>query len=334
MQYRQITSEERYAIAALRRQGLSVAGDRPRPRAGRPRRSAARWRATAAPTAATAPSPPASARSARRRRSRRNSHFGAAGVGAGRGAHRARLEPRAGRRLAARCTSCSRSATRPSTCYVWRDKHAGGELWRHMRQAGKKRRKRYGAYDSRGRLAGKRHISERPAEVEGRRRRRPLGDRHGEGRRPGPAQRGHPGRAQDRLPRDRQARASLRRRRDRAHHRADRPPPGRVRTVTADNGTEFHSYAEIEAATGALLLLRDPAPLLGAGHEREHQRPAAPVPAEAAEHGARHAGRLRRDRREAQRAAAEAARLQDPGGVLCTSQVGESVRSAGVALQT
>ena len=49
---------------------------------------------------------------------------------------------------------------------VWRDKHAGGELWRHMRQAGKRRRKRYGAYDSRGRLAGKRHISERPAEVE------------------------------------------------------------------------------------------------------------------------------------------------------------------------
>ena len=35
-----------------------------------------------------------------------------------------------------------------------------------MRQAGKKRRKRYGAYDSRGRLAGKRHISERPPEVE------------------------------------------------------------------------------------------------------------------------------------------------------------------------
>ena len=49
---------------------------------------------------------------------------------------------------------------------VWRDKHAGGKLWRHMRQAGKRRRKRYGAYDSRGRLAGKRHISERPAEVE------------------------------------------------------------------------------------------------------------------------------------------------------------------------
>ncbi|NTW29583.1 MAG: IS30 family transposase [Coriobacteriia bacterium] len=37
-----------------------------------------------------------------------------------------------------------------------------------MRQSSKKRRKRYRSYDSRGRLAGKRHISERPPEVESR----------------------------------------------------------------------------------------------------------------------------------------------------------------------
>lgn len=49
---------------------------------------------------------------------------------------------------------------------LWADKRAGGDLWRHLRQATKKRRKRYCAYDSRGRLAGKRHISERPAEVD------------------------------------------------------------------------------------------------------------------------------------------------------------------------
>lgn len=29
--------------------------------------------------------------------------------------------------------------------YVWADKAAGGELWRHMRQAVRKRRKRYGS---------------------------------------------------------------------------------------------------------------------------------------------------------------------------------------------
>src|SRR5664280_1749887 len=38
----------------------------------------------------------------------------------------------------------------------------------HLRQRAKKRRERYGAYDSRGKVAGKRHISERPASVEDR----------------------------------------------------------------------------------------------------------------------------------------------------------------------
>ena len=47
--------------------------------------------------------------------------------------------------------------------HVWRDKKAGGSLYIHLRCAQKKRRKGYGHYDSRGRLAGKRHISERPA---------------------------------------------------------------------------------------------------------------------------------------------------------------------------
>lgn len=50
--------------------------------------------------------------------------------------------------------------------YIWRDKANGGDLWKHLRQSVKRRRKRYNAYDSRGRLANKRHISERPATVE------------------------------------------------------------------------------------------------------------------------------------------------------------------------
>jgi len=39
---------------------------------------------------------------------------------------------------------------------------------------------------------------------------------------------------------------------------------GRVSTITADNGSEFHGYADVEAATRCRLLLRDPASLLGA----------------------------------------------------------------------
>ncbi len=45
----------------------------------------------------------------------------------------------------------------------------GGTLYCSLRHALKQRRKRYGAYDSRGRLAGKRMIRERPKGVEGRR---------------------------------------------------------------------------------------------------------------------------------------------------------------------
>ncbi len=49
---------------------------------------------------------------------------------------------------------------------IWRDKANGGTLWKHLRQSTKQQRKRYAAYDSRGRLANKRPISERPKSVE------------------------------------------------------------------------------------------------------------------------------------------------------------------------
>jgi transposase, IS30 family len=45
---------------------------------------------------------------------------------------------------------------------IKRDKRKGGRLFKHLRQASKKRRKGYGRPDSRGVLRGKRNISERP----------------------------------------------------------------------------------------------------------------------------------------------------------------------------
>jgi len=54
--------------------------------------------------------------------------------------------------------------------YVWADRRAGGTLYTHLRGARKQRRKRYGRYDSRGRHAGKRPITDRPAVVAARRR--------------------------------------------------------------------------------------------------------------------------------------------------------------------
>ncbi len=142
--------------------------------------------------------------------------------------------------------------------YLWRDKCAGGELWRHLRQATKKKRKRYRSHDSRGRLPGKRHIWERPAEVEDR---QVVG--HWE---------------IDTVKGDDQARHTVVTMVERAtgylaigklvrHTAADTTArcieligrhPGRVATITADNGSEFHSYADIEAATDALFYFATP----------------------------------------------------------------------------
>ena len=56
--------------------------------------------------------------------------------------------------------------------YILTDKHAGGDLHRHLR-CQKKRRKRYGSYDRRGKLKNRVSIDQRPAIVDTRQR---LGD--------------------------------------------------------------------------------------------------------------------------------------------------------------
>ena len=56
--------------------------------------------------------------------------------------------------------------------HIYDDKAQGGKLWQHLR-CQKKKRKRYGSYDRRGQIAGRRSIDERPTIVESKRR---LGD--------------------------------------------------------------------------------------------------------------------------------------------------------------
>jgi len=55
--------------------------------------------------------------------------------------------------------------------YILQNKKHGGELFKHLRIMPKVRRKRYNSHDSRGILPGKRHISTRPAAVETRKQR-------------------------------------------------------------------------------------------------------------------------------------------------------------------
>jgi IS30 family transposase len=57
--------------------------------------------------------------------------------------------------------------------YVLADKARGGSLYRHLRQSHKKRKKRYGSYNSRGHIKGRISIDERPAIVDDRKR---IGD--------------------------------------------------------------------------------------------------------------------------------------------------------------
>ena len=52
--------------------------------------------------------------------------------------------------------------------YIYSDKWQGGTLYTYLRIMPKRRRKRYNSRDSRGILPGKRHISERPSRVEDR----------------------------------------------------------------------------------------------------------------------------------------------------------------------
>jgi IS30 family transposase len=132
--------------------------------------------------------------------------------------------------------------------HTWNDKAAGGGLYKHLRCAAKKRRKRHNSYDSRGRLAGKRHISERPSWVE---KRKSIGHWEvdtvvGAGskdcvttlveRKTGLTMIGKlPDRCK--LSMSKRLRSLIRREK------------ASFNTITADNGTEFHDYESVEQAT-------------------------------------------------------------------------------------
>ena len=244
--YRQLTSGERNALSALKKQGCSQAEiaralGRHRSTIGRElRRNAktdgwyrpgdahdfARWR---------------------RSRSRRNRQFGQAEWALVEACLQEQWSPEqiSGWLKLWRLLSISHESIYR---YIWEDRKRGGTLYLHLRQSSKQRRKRYGHYDSRGRLAGKRPISERPPGAENRRR---IGHLEGDtvlgsgdthciltlvDRKTGYVM---IGKLSSRTVQDTNRRAiSL-------INGAPRP----VRTLTVDHGTEFHGYKQIEAAT-------------------------------------------------------------------------------------
>jgi IS30 family transposase len=244
MTYHQLTQEERYLITAQLMCGHSPARiarllDRHRSTIMRElRRNVTnhdgKYRAEKAHSYATA----------RRRRCRRRARFSAAEL-----AMVARLLRRKWSAEQISGVLKKRGTLRISHETIYRrirwDKKTGGDLWRHTRIMSKFGRKRYRSHDSRGVLPGKRTISERPQEVEARQH---LG--HWEGdtvmgsdmrhcvltlveRKTGYA-------IIKKLP------ARNKNAVTRATTRAIRRHCRQFKTLTLDNGTEFHDYAVLE----------------------------------------------------------------------------------------
>jgi IS30 family transposase len=165
MTYCQLTSGERYMLAALRKQGFNQSEiarslDRHRSTISREvRRNSSRLDGHYRPSKAQERT------QGRRSRSRRNLRFTAQDFAQ---VDELLCQQWSPEQVAGHLDRVGRLNISHETIYrhVWRDKREGGLLYTHLRGARKRRRKRYGSYDSRGRLAGKRPISERPAAVE------------------------------------------------------------------------------------------------------------------------------------------------------------------------
>ncbi len=257
MLYRQITFAERYTLGLLRQRGLCPAAiarvlGRHRSTIGREiRRNRTHHDGTYRPQLAD------SYARGRGSRSRRNRQFTPATWARIQALLREDWSPE---QIAGRLRLDQELAISHETIYryIWADKRGGGTLYQHLRGARKQRRKRYGRYDSRGRLAGKRPITTRPLAAETR------------------AEIGHW--EADTVLGAGQAGAcvlslverktgylllgQLRQRTSAAvNPRAEQlitAQPHPVRTITVDNGTEFHDYARLERATATRFYFATP----------------------------------------------------------------------------
>ena len=250
MKYEQLNLEERSALATLKRLGVSKA-EMAR-QLGRHRSTIGReLKRNVAPHDGWYRAGRAHERAvACRKRSRRNSQFGAAQWARVESLLREEWSPE---QVAGHLRRRGELSISHETIYrhIWRDKKKGGSLHLHLRCAQKQCRKRYGRHDSRGRLAGKRMIAERPAAVE---RRRQLG--HWEIDTVMGQSLGESSDCILTLVERKSGYVMIGKLRARTVEQASkatlalmRRHPGKFRTITSDNGTEFHGYAQIEKAS-------------------------------------------------------------------------------------
>ena len=253
--YAQITADERYTLGVLRRLGLRPVDMARAP--GRHRSTIGRELArNSRPDGGYRPAFAHARTGARRWRSRSHDRFSPAEFAVVTARLALQWSPE---QIAAvlRQSGQLRISHETISRYIWADKRRGGLLHTHLRGAPKLRRKRYGSYERRGRMAGKRPITERPASIETRREGGHwevdtilgTGDRHCVlslvERRSGYLVLGKL-RARTTAEVTRRAIQLIRREHQPMH------------TITADNGTEFHDYARIERATGTTIYFATP----------------------------------------------------------------------------
>ncbi len=255
--YTQITAAERYILARLRQHHIPVAviarllGRHRSTLYREVRRNATHhdsgYRAELADSYART----------RRSHSRRNQRFASADWAQVHAHLRERWSPE---QIAGRFRYEHRLRISHETIYrhIWADKRAGGSLHTYLRGHPKQCRKRYGHYDSRGRLAGKRPITERPAIVDARGR---IGDWEVDTI-VGPEGSRHCVLSLVERQTGYLVLGKLRARTVAAVNRRAIPLLRRqshpVHTLTCDNGTEFHGYAALEAATTAQVYFATP----------------------------------------------------------------------------
>lgn len=256
MAYYQITSEERYMLSSMRMQGYSNAQiarklGRHRSTIGREiKRNSARYDNCYRPSIADERT------RGRRSRSRRNQQFTRADFKRVDALIKLKWSPE---QIAGRLRDNGELAISHETIYrhIWNDRKRGGLLYQSLRCAKKQRRKRYQHYDSRGRLAGKRHISERPNAAEKRSR---IG--HWEintvmGRGSKDCIISLVDRKTGFLAIGKLQARNTQQTAQRTTQMIHKNQPA-FRTITADNGTEFHTYKDIEKATGVKFYFATP----------------------------------------------------------------------------
>jgi len=165
--YHQITSEERYTLATLRRQVPTLSIAAMARLMGRHRSTITReLRRNSTPyDGAYRPSRAQEQANGRRSRSRHNSQFSKQQWRLIEQLIRADLSPEQISGLLQR-TGVLRVSHETIYKRVWRDQRCGGHLHCHLRQRRRYRKRYRGGYEKRGRLEGKRHISERPTAID------------------------------------------------------------------------------------------------------------------------------------------------------------------------